>query len=327
MGAVFSGFTVIWLIIMVGFFLGRFQLFQAEERVMLSRLAFFVATPCLLFITVSQANFREVLGPHMAIAALSAVATLAIFMVFSLLAFKDRSGGERLIGGMSASLVNGTNLGIPIAAYVLDDIAMAAPVIVFQLAIYTPAYIIALDQFSKKASANQRAANGTGPRVRSKAGASALRSVGQSAGNPMVLGSLLGLLFSWQQWRLPGPVHDSVEIIGGASIPLMLIAFGLSLVGSRPLGRAAGRRGEVLVASAFKLVLHPILAYVCAALIFGLQGHELLAAAVMGGLPAAQNVLVAAIRYSTGEIVARDTVLVTTLLAIPSVILVVLMIA
>lgn len=323
MASVLSGFTVIWVIIMIGYLTGRFHLIPYEARTSLGRVAFFIATPCLLFVTISQAEFREVIGPQMAIAAISAVTTLALFVLFSFVALRQRSGAERLIGGMSASLVNATNLGLPIAAYVLGDLALAAPVIVFQLALYTPLYVIALDQLTRKQDSSGNSSAEHAPQGQPSAKIAVLRSVGQSAGNPMVLGALSGLLFSWQEWQLPGPLQESVEVIGGAAVPLMLLAFGLSLVGTKPLARASGRRAEVLAASIFKLVLHPALAYLCAALVFGLQGHQLLTAVVLGGLPAAQNVFISAIRYGTGEIVARDTVLLTTLFAIPSIILLV----
>lgn len=324
MEAVFSGFAVIWLIIIVGFLIGKLRLLSPDSRVILSRVAFFVASPCLLFTTVSQASFREVIGPQMAIAAMGAFSTLLLFMLISLLVFKKRTASERLMGGLSASLVNSANLGFPIAAYVLGDVALAAPVIMFQLALYTPLYVTSLDQLTVREHGGPASSP---PKVRPNAKTSTLRSLGQSAVNPMVVGALLGLLFSWQQWRLPGPVQESVELMAGASIPLMLLSFGLSLVGSRPLDRTSRRRSEVLLASCFKLILHPVLAYLFASLVFGLEGHQLLAAVVMGGLPSAQNVLVTAIRYGTGEIVARDTVLTTTIVAIPSMVLIALLLA
>ena len=327
MEAVFSGFAVIWLIIVVGFVIGKLGLLSPDSRVILSRVAFFVASPCLLFTTVSQASFREVIGPQMGVAALGAFCTLILFMLISKLVFKKRTASERLMGGLSASLVNSANLGFPIAAYVLGDVALAAPVIMFQLALYTPLYVASLDQLTRNQDTSGAAGVESPPKVRPNAKTSTLRSLGQSAVNPMVVGALLGLLFSWQQWRLPGPVQESVELMAGASIPLMLLAFGLSLVGTRPLDRTSGRRGEVLMASCFKLILHPVLAYLFASFVFGLESHQLLAAVVMGGLPSAQNVLVTAIRYGTGEIVARDTVLTTTIVAIPSMILIAVLLA
>ncbi len=53
----------------------------------------------------------------------------------------------------------------------------------------------------------------------------------------------------------------------------------------------------------------------------------LLAAVIMGSLSTAQNVLVTAVRYRSGENIARDTVLVTTVLGIPSMVLIALLLA
>ncbi|RJN32703.1 AEC family transporter [Nesterenkonia natronophila] len=317
MAAVLSGFAVVWLIIAVGYLLGRIQVLGPEARVVLSRVAFFVASPCLLFVTISESPIREVLGPQFAVAAVSAFAMLGLFLVFGKFVLRGRSGADLVIGGMSASLVNSANLGFPIAAYVLGDISLAAPVVMFQLALYTPLYVGLLDQLT--------AGRGDRARVRPRPRTEALRRFVQTLGNPMIVGSALGLLFSWQNWRLPGQIHESVELLAGASIPLMLLAFGLSLVGSHPLDKASGRRRDVLLAAGIKLLLHPLLAYVIAAFVFGMDGLMLLAAVVMASLPTAQNVLVAAVRYGTGETIARDTVLVTTILGIPSMAIVALL--
>lgn len=319
MAAVLSGFTVVWLIIAVGFVLGRLRVLGPEARVVLSRVAFFVASPCLLFLTISGSSIREVLGPQFAIAAMSAFTMLGLFMLLGRFMLPGRSGADLVIGGMSASLVNGANLGFPIAAYVLGDISLAAPIVMFQLALYAPIYVALLDQLT--------IGKGSVARVRPKARTEVLRRVGQTLGNPMIIGCLLGLLFSWRNWRLPEQIQQSVELLAGASIPLMLLAFGLSLVGSHPLDKASGRRRDVLIASSIKLLLHPALAYLLAAFVFQLDGLMLLAAVVMASLPTAQNVLVAAVRYGTGETIARDTVLVTTILGIASMVAVALLLA
>lgn len=314
MEAVLSGFSVIWLIIGVGFAIGKLHLLGTESRVVLSRVAFFVATPCLLFLTISRASLTEVLGPQFAVAALGAFSTLLVYLVVAKLVMKRRAGSEVMIGGLTASLVNSANLGFPIAAYVLGDVALAAPIIMFQLALYTPLYVMVMDWLTQD--------HGTTPKVRPTRGTATLRSLGQSAVNPMIIGAVAGLIFSWQGWQLSGPLLESVELIAGASIPLMLLSFGLALVGSRPLDKGSGRRTDVLLASVLKLVLHPTLAWLFASFAFGLEGPQLLAAVVMASLPSAQNVLVSAIRYESGEVIARDTVLLTTILAIPAMILV-----
>lgn len=148
MAAVLSGFAVVWMIIAVGYVLGRIKVLGPEARVVLSRVAFFVASPCLLFLTISGSPIREVLGPQFAVAALSAFTMLGLFFLFGRFFLRGRSGADLVIGGMSASLVNAANLGFPIAAYVLGDISLAAPIVMFQLALYAPIYVGLLDQLT-----------------------------------------------------------------------------------------------------------------------------------------------------------------------------------
>ena len=49
----------------------------------------------------------------------------------------------------------------------------------------------------------------------------------------------------------------------------------------------------------------------------GLTGEALLAAVVIAGLPTAQNVFTYAVRYDRGVVLARESVLVTTILSVP----------
>lgn len=333
MAEVLSGFAVIWVIIGVGFLTGRTGVLGAEGRTVLSRTAFFIGSPALLFTTLSQADVAAVLGPQLWVATASAFVCAAAFMLVARFALPARTGSERVIAGLSSSMVNSANLGLPIAAYVLGDAALAAPVILFQLAVYTPVYITAVEVALAAESLRDRTPDDgrSSSARRSPSAYGRFRRVasqlGQTARNPMIVGSVLGLVFSAAGWSLPAPLWDSVELIGGLSIPAMLIAFGMSLADSRPLRRADGRIGDALLASAMKLVAHPVIAWLIGAFVVGLDGRELMIAVVLASLPTAQNVYVAAVRYETGQVVAKDAVLVTTVLAIPAMMVVALIFA
>ena len=324
MQQVLSGFAVVWVIIAVGFLVGRTGVLGEDARTVLSRTAFFVGNPALLFVTLSRADVAAVLGPQLWVAAISALAAAGVYLAVTVPLLKVRPPSERVMAALSSSLVNSANLGIPIATYVLGDAALAAPALIFQLAVYTPLYVAAMDATTAR-EAEERA---TGRRaVRRSPGRAALAQLGQTARNPMVVGAMLGLLFSVTGWALPGPLMQSVELIGGLSIPAMLLAFGMSLVGSRPLARAGGRRADVLIASAVKLLVHPLLAWVLAQFVFGLDARHVFVAVVLASLPTAQNVYVSAVRYDAGLRVSKDTILVTTVVAIPAMIGVALVLA
>ncbi|MDN3481107.1 AEC family transporter [Arthrobacter sp. APC 3897] len=295
---VLTGFTVVWIIILTGYLIGRLKVLGANAQNVLSRLAFFVASPALLLVTLSDADLHTVFSLPLLVAAASAVVTAGIF-VLSTRWWLRRPLPETLISAMSSSLVNGANLGLPIAVYVLGDAALIAPVLIFQMAFFTPLFLMLLDS----ATSGRR---------------TSLRTfLGQIVRNPIIIGTLIGLFLAGTGLTLPVIILEPVTLIGGAAVPAMLLAFGISLVGSRLLERDGGRRADVLLATAFKLVLQPLLAYALARYILGMEGALLFAVVVTAALPTAQNVFVAANRYGQGELVAKDTVLLTTILSLP----------
>ena len=301
MVGVFSGFAVVWAVILVGFFVGKKGILGPDARLTLNRLTFFVASPALLFKTLSESDPLSVLGPLLWVALISAFIVMFAYILLTKWWLK-RDKADRIVGAMSAATVNSANLGMPIAIYVLGDIGHAAPVILFQLAILTPVNLAMLDAATSK--------NPT----------TLLSIITQSVRNPLITGSLLGLLVALFQIQLPTILKDPIDLIAGASIPAMLIAFGISLVESRPLAKSSPFNKDVLIASAMKLVLHPVIAWLLAAFVFRMEGELLLSAIVMASLPTAQNVFVNASRYNKGVTLAKDTVLITTLGAIPAMI-------
>ncbi|ASN38474.1 hypothetical protein CGQ24_05240 [Arthrobacter sp. 7749] len=299
MSGVLSGFAVVWTVIAVGYFVGRTGVLGENARYVLNRLTFFVASPALLFTTLSESDPASVLGPFLGVAAASALLT-AIAYVLITRWWLRRDLTETTIGAMSASTVNSANLGLPIALYVLGDMAHAAPVILWQLALFSPICLAILDAST------------------SRHRTTVVSMLVQTAKNPMIVGSLAGLMCALFDLRLPQPLADPVDLIAGASIPAMLIAFGISLVGSKPLEASGGRRADTLVATAMKLVFQPVVAWVLAVWVFRLESESVFAAVIMAALPTAQNIFVTASRYERGIVLAKDTVLLTTIVAVPA---------
>lgn len=170
MTQVLSGFAVVWVIILVGVLVGRTGVLGEHGRTVLSRAAFFIGNPALLFVTLSRADVGAVLGPQLWVATLSAFTAAALYLAVTVPLLKGRSASERIMSALSASLVNSANLGIPIAAYVLGDAALAAPALIFQLAIYTPLYVAAMDAATAR-EARRRTTAGRRRAVRRSPGA------------------------------------------------------------------------------------------------------------------------------------------------------------
>jgi hypothetical protein len=76
-------------------------------------------------------------------------------------------------------------------------------------------------------------------------------------------------------------------------------------------------RAPVLLSVALKSVGQPLVAWALAAGVFGLRGAPLLDVVVTSALPAAQNLFTYASRYRVGEVLARESILLSTVLAVP----------
>ena len=265
---------------------------------MLPELAGIQATGFQLFHTIARADVAVIFGPQVFIAASGAFTVMALYLLIARLALKRKSA-ELTVGALSASQVNAANLGIPIAIFVLGDATYSVPVLLFQLAILQPLSLIFLDVQTQRVSAG------------------ILGVLKGIATNPLILASLAGVIVATTGVSIPQTVMNPVEIIGGAAVPAMLMAFGISLVGSKPLQHGNGRRIDVMLALTFKLIVHPLIAWLLAAVVFQLDSAGIFMAVILGVLPTAQNVFVTATHYNQGMVTAKDTVLLSTLLGVP----------
>jgi predicted permease len=291
------------VIIAIGYLLGRRGTLGAEGETVLGRLVFFVATPALLFDSLASSDLSVIFSPTLAVAAVTALTVGALYMVIARVWLR-RSLPELTIGALSASYVNSANLGIPIAVFVRGDASFVAPLLLFQIVAYSPIALTILDVTTLRR------------------GASRLDTITAPFKNPIVVAGAAGLLIALLGWTPPEALMQPFRLLGGASVPGALLAFGISLYGVRVLEKGTSPRRDVALASVLKIVVQPVLAYLMARFLLGLDGHELFAIVVVATLPTAQNVFVYASRYGVGTVLARDTAFVTTLAAIPGIALV-----
>lgn len=293
MSGVLSGFFIVWALIGVGWLTARTGVLGPHARYVLNRTTFFLASPALVLVGLLQSEPTEVLSTPMLVAALAGLSTGAVLLV-ALRVLTSRRGVDLVVAAISGSVVNGANMGFPIALYVLGDISHAIPVILFQQAVYTPLYLFVLHSLTQERR--------PGP-------VGVARTI---LANPTIIASAVGLALSAAGVQLPEVALQPVRSLADMAIPAMLLAYGLSLHGSRPFARDDGYRGLIAASSTTKLVVMPLIALGIGAAL-GLRGQDLYEVVVMAALPTAQNVFVAAARYEAAENLARDTVLVTTI--------------
>lgn len=295
MSGVLAGFVVIGAVIAVGYLLARRGTLGPHAAPVLSRVAFTVASPALLFGTLAAADLDAVFSPTLVVISGAALLSAGLFAAVG--ALRRWGVGRTTLGALGASQANAANLGIPIAAYVLGDAGAVAPLLLFQLVVLVPLGLTVLD-----------VAGADG-------GASVWSRVWAPFRNPVLLASVAGLVVSGTGWSVPALALEPIELIGGLAVPAVLLAYGMSLRGS-PLPGRGPERGPVLLAVALKLVVAPLGALLLGSAL-GLDGQELLVVVVLSALPSAQNLLTVAMTYGTGVELARETITLSTVLSVP----------
>lgn len=152
-------------------------------------------------------------------------------------------------------------------------------------------------------------------RVAHDASASLWRTLRSTVRNtvvhPVVLPVLAGGLYNATGWPLPGPLDETLQLLGTAVAPLCLVLIGLTLAytsGRTVMGAARGAIGLSLV----KLLGLPALVLLVAHWGFGLNGLALQVAVTMAALPSGSNALIFAQRYRSQEAQATTAIVLST---------------
>jgi malonate transporter len=305
---VLAGFATIGIIIGLGFLLAQLKILDATAQGVLTRVAFYVASPALLITVLGGTDIHRLFSANL-IASLGSVAVVATIAVLLARLLWRREAGDTVIAAFSAAYVNAANLGLPIAAYALGDAALVAPMLLAQLVILQPSGLAVLDTITYVP------APGTSTRRL------LLIRLSQPFRNPLAVGSLIGLALALTGIKLPVFINAPLTLVGGIAVPSMLLAYGISLrLGPRP---GAGEPPiQIATLATLKLVVQPVVAYLIGAYVVGLAGHDLLAVSVIAALPTAQNIFTFALRYDRGVILARDLIFVTTVLSVPVILII-----
>ena len=293
---VFVGFAIVTLVVATGYVTGRMGILGPTALDVLSKAAFFVFSPALLFIVLGDADIQVLFSDLLPVSALAAVGALVLYVVIAVVS-RVRGAGRLTVGGLAASYVNSNNIGLPLAAYILGDPALAAPVLLFQLIVMSPVALTILD-------------------ISSHGSLSARRILSGPIRNPLIIGSILGVVVSWWNLELPDIIHEPLDLLGQAAVPTLLFALGLSLASQR-LWEAREFRREIAMAAIIKLSVMPLIAWLLGVFVFSLDDHALFTVVILAALPSAQNVFNYSQRYHVATPLARDSVVLTTLVSLP----------
>lgn len=296
MTGVLAGFVGLGIVVLVGYALARTGVVGAGAADSLSRIVFHAGVPFLMVRTLVEADLAHVFSTAALVTVGTALTMAALYAVLARTVLRREAAGT-VIGALCASYVNAGNLGLPILVLVVGTAAPVVPAMMLQLLVMVPVSFALLDRATGRAG-------------------TAWSRIFTPVLSPPVLGVLTGLVLALTGSELPEVVARPVGMLAEMTVPMLLIAFGLSIHGSRK-GAEREPVPAVWMAVLIKAFLAPAFAWVVGGPLVGLEGDVLLGVVVVAALPTAQNVFVYAMRYTAHVDLARRAILASSALCVP----------
>jgi malonate transporter and related proteins len=298
LSAIIESVVPLFAVIFLGFFAGRAG-FLGEAGIRgLGAFVFNFAIPPHVFRLMAETELGEItewgfLGGYF----------LAQALVFTTGAAIGRKAfgmatAEMTIQAFGSAFSNGVMLALPLLLWVYGDAGGVPALLIITLDVIVFTSVTVLLELGRRG----------GGRAGSRVVGQAARSV---LVNPILMATVLGILYSLSGLALPAVVEETLSFIGGAAAPSALFALGASL-SLRRIGGSLGPAGAMIAA---KLFLHPLLAWVAFAWLLQLDPLWINAGVIFAACPVGLNVYVFAQHYEVAIETASSAILISTALS------------
>lgn len=297
--AIFLKTLPFFALIALGYGAGRLRVFPAEATAWLTKFVFYFALSAMLFKLTVTLSFAEIWDPVFAAAYLAATGGLYAIQ-FALSRLRGVSLAEATIEAQTGCIGNTGFLGIPMLAVLLGP-ASNGPILM----------VLTIDMivFSSLVTLLITAARS------GRLGLSSIRSLALGlAQNPMIVSMVAGFAWSAAALPLPGPMMETLTLLGSAATPCALFAIGASLA-----GRSAERLAVAGWLSFSKLILHPAMAALMAFAVFPVDPQAAGVMIAAAALPVAGNIYILAQHYRVAPQRVSAAILLSTAFSIATV--------
>ena len=281
------------LIMALGYGTRRLGWIRREEISAINKIAFRIFLPCLLYYNVYCSDLSGSFDPLlMAYAVGGVLLTFGLSLGYTLLTEKLPERRGVMIQGMFRS--NYVIMGIPVATALLgaDQLGTVSILIAVVVPLFNMLSVVVLEVF-----------RGQKPKP--------LHILGQIAKNPLVIGSVLGILTLAAGIRLPHILEQTIQNVSTIASPLQLFLLGAFFQFS---GLKTYRR-ELVTVSAAKLIVSPGLFLGLGALL-GFRGVAFVSLIGIFASPTAVNSFTMAQQMGGDAELAGDIVVTTSAVSI-----------
>jgi predicted permease len=255
-----------------------------------SRVVVYLFSPFLILDGIARSDLGAAeMGLIMAMAALSTLLIALVGWGLTRLFRFDRKLKSAFM--LSVTLINAGNYGLPLNEFAFGQAGLQRAIIFFVVTAVM--------------------ANTLGVYLASRGTASVRRSLLNVLTVPLPYATALGFILNVRNTTLPLPIERAITLLSQATVPCMLIILGLQL--SRT--SVKGQLGPILLATATRLVIAPLIAFPLAGLL-GLSGLARQVSIIEASMPTAVMGGVLATEFGSDAQFTTAVILVSTLASI-----------
>lgn len=283
----------IFLMMVVGYVLKHIGMLDDHSTGVINKLVFRVFLPALLFMDLAEQDFVTMWdGSFVLFCAVSTVLSILISAVLSRICKNPADRGEFI----QASFRSGAaTLGIAFMTNIYDNVAMVALMIIGSVPIYNVVAVLILSLTAPKDE-------------RTDGLALAKKTLKNVVTNPIILGIVVGLL--WSVLSLPQPpiLVKSMTYLGNVASPLALIGLGASF----EFAELKENLKALICINFNKLVLFALL-FLPVAVYMGYRDEKMVAALIMLGSATTSSSFIMAKNMGHRGHISSSAVMTTTL--------------
>jgi len=309
---VISALLPVVLLIAIGFMAGRMGWVRAQATKDLSNLVFMVLTPALLFRTMSTVHVQELNFKPVAMYFVAAA------LLFGLMLVWQGATRRATVLALAATFSNTVMIGVPLIGLAYGQ---AGLIILFTLvSVHALVLLVLATLVLELAVARELAASASAGRQHMWL--TMLAAVRGSIIHPVPVPIIVGLAFAQTGLLIPAVLDRPLQLLGNAFGPMALVLVGVTLAFVRVGDHLKGAIGLSLIKNLAFPALVAVLSWS-----MGLVGLPLKVMIVTASLPIGANVFMFSQRYEVAEELVTASMSVSTLLALATVSLVMLLLA
>ncbi len=287
----FEAVMPIFILMMVGYAIKRLKLADKKNFDAMNKLVFKVFLPTLLFYNIYNAEVASVVDVKLI--GFTVLTILGIFIIgyfCTILVTKDNS--RRGVVWQSLFRANYAILGIPLVTHICGE--KSGGLTSFMAVVIVPLFnilaVIALSRFSSK---NEKI---NIPSI--------LKEI---IINPLIIGSVIGLLFLFFKIELPVVLEKSVKNISSVATPLSLIVLGSEFVFTDIKGYVK----EIIFSVSARLIIVPLIG-ISLAVLMGFRGEALACLMIAFGSPVAVSSFAMSQQMGGDEKLSAQTIVISS---------------